>query len=240
VNGLPYYKAYPRDFIEGTIGMPFELKSAYRLVLDLIYMQGGNLPDDARYISGLLGCTIRKWNSLRDQLVAMDKIQVNGASLTNYRAVIELETLAKLQEKQRENASGPRKNKDLAEPQLRHSEPEPEPESEREEERHTPVAAAPGASARSSSKAKKQNRAPDYHGDFLMLWAEFPRHPNSSKSEAYAAWLRLPIDDREPCFDGARLFARRCDEERTEPRYITHLVTWINQRRFETILETAQ
>ncbi|MFK5283859.1 DUF1376 domain-containing protein, partial [Lacticaseibacillus paracasei] len=56
MNGLPYYKAYPRDFIEGTIGMPFELKGAYRLLLDLIYMQGGRLPDDAKYISGLLGC----------------------------------------------------------------------------------------------------------------------------------------------------------------------------------------
>ncbi len=22
MNGLPYYKAYPRDFIEGTVGMP--------------------------------------------------------------------------------------------------------------------------------------------------------------------------------------------------------------------------
>lgn len=127
MNGLPYYKAYPRDFIEGTIGMPFELKGAYRLVLDLIYMQGGNLPDDARYISGLLGCTVRKWNSLRDQLVEMDKIQVNGECLTNYRAVIELETLAKLQDKQRENGSQPKKNKDLAKPPLNHTEPEPEP-----------------------------------------------------------------------------------------------------------------
>ena len=30
--------------------MTFELKGAYRLVLDLIYMQDGQLPDDARYI----------------------------------------------------------------------------------------------------------------------------------------------------------------------------------------------
>lgn len=238
MNGLPYYKAYPRDFIEGTIGMSFELKGAYRLVLDLIYMQGGMLPDDARYISGLLGCTVRKWNALRDQLIALDKIQVNGASLTNYRAVIELETFSKHQEKQRENASVPRKNNDLAKPPLRHTEPEPEPE--REEERHTPVADAPVVSARPSSKAKKQNRAPDYHGDFVMLWAEFPRHPNSSKADAYAAWLRLPVEDREPCFDGARLFARRCSDQRTEERFIPHLSTWINGRRFETILEAAQ
>lgn len=126
MNGLPYYKAYPRDFIEGTIGMSFELKGAYRLVLDFIYMQGGNLPDDPRYISGLLGCSVRKWKSIRNALIEAGKIRVSGEFLTNERAVFELETLAKLQDKQAENASGPRKNKDLEKPPLSHTEPEPE------------------------------------------------------------------------------------------------------------------
>lgn len=126
MNGLPYYKAYPRDFIEGTIGLSFEVKCAYRLVLDLVYMQGGNLPDDARYISGLLGCSIRKWKSIRDELVETGKLAVSGEFLTNYRAVSELETLSKLQDKQRENASTPRKNKGLEKPSLNHTEPEPE------------------------------------------------------------------------------------------------------------------
>jgi uncharacterized protein YdaU (DUF1376 family) len=121
MNGLPYYKAYPRDFIEGTIGMPFELKAAYRLVLDLIYMQGGNLPDDARYISGLLGCTLRKWNSLRGELIAVGKIEINGEFLTNKRAVIELETTRKFTEKQAENRSKPNKNKGLKSPPCDHT-----------------------------------------------------------------------------------------------------------------------
>ena len=130
MNGLPYYKAYPRDFIEGTIGMPFELKGAYRLVLDLIYMQGGKLPDDPRYISGLLGCTVRKWQSLRSELVRMDKIQANDGLLSNYRAVSELETLSKLQEKQRENRSTPNKINKMQSPRCDHTEPEPEPYKE--------------------------------------------------------------------------------------------------------------
>ena len=126
MNGLPYYKAYPRDFIEGTIGMPFEIKCAYRVVIDLIYMQGGKLPDDARYISGLLGCSLRKWSSLREALVGAGKLQVSDGFLSNYRADKEIETLAKLQDIQRQNASGPRKNKGLQKPS--HRQPEPEPE----------------------------------------------------------------------------------------------------------------
>ena len=116
MNGLPYYKRYPRDFIEGTIGMPFELKVTYSFILDLIYMQGGNLPDDPRYISGLLGASVRKWKSLRQGLIDAGKLQVitnaEGTFLTNYRAVSELETLAKLSRKQSENRSRPNKNND--------------------------------------------------------------------------------------------------------------------------------
>lgn len=125
-NCLPYYKAYPRDFIEGTVGMSFELKGAYRLVLDLIYLQGGELPDDAKYISGLMGCSVRAWNKYKIALIEMNKIQCENGIISNFRATLELESLAKVQDKQRENASGPRKNKDLQKP--RHSQPEPEPE----------------------------------------------------------------------------------------------------------------
>ena len=130
MNGLPYYKAYPRDFIEGTIGMPFEVKCAYRVVLDLIYMQNGHLPDDDRYISGLLGCSMRRWRGVRQALIDADKIQVSGDFIRNYRADSELETLAKLQDKQRENARHRNKNKGLQKPRVNHTEPEPYIEEE--------------------------------------------------------------------------------------------------------------
>lgn len=159
MNGLPYYKAYPRDFIEGTIGMRFELKAAYRLVLDLIYMQGGALPDDARYVSGLLGCTIRKWKSLRDELISIRKIEVNGEFLTNKRAVIELETLTKLQDKQRENRSRPNKNKDLESPPFDHTEPDTDKERE----------------ANASLKKKPTKRASRIPDDWQPDYAEAER-----------------------------------------------------------------
>ena len=134
MNGLPYYKAYPRDFVEGTIGMPFEVKCAYRVVIDLIYMQGGQLPDDPRYISGHLGCSLRKWKSIRFDLIERGKLIVSGEFLTNKRAEKELETLAKLQDKQAENARGPRKIKDLEKPPLNHTEPEPDTDPSSNEE----------------------------------------------------------------------------------------------------------
>lgn len=122
MNGLPYYKAYPRDFFEGTIGMPMEMKGPYRLVIDLIYMQGGRLPDDPRYISGLLGCSVKLWNKIRAYLLDAGKIEARDGVLGNLRADDELESLAKLQDKQRENRSRPNKNKVLQSPRSHHTE----------------------------------------------------------------------------------------------------------------------
>lgn len=130
MNGLPYYKAYPRDFIEATAGWPLDLKGAYRVVLDLIYLHGGRLADDPRFIAGNLGCSVRAWNGYRARLIQADKLQVIGECLANYRADKELESLRSFQEKQRENAAKPRKNNDIreatAKPKVSHTEPDTE------------------------------------------------------------------------------------------------------------------
>ena len=113
-NGLPYYPRYPRDFLEGTVGMPFELKGAYGLVLDLIYMMGKRgLPDDPHFISGHLGMSVRKWNVVRDKLIALSKIQAENGIISNKRADKEKIIQSKFQDKQRENRSHANKNKDL-------------------------------------------------------------------------------------------------------------------------------
>lgn len=130
LNGLPYYKRFPRDFIEGTIGMSFEIKACYSLILDLIYMQNGTLPDNPRYISGLLGCSVRAWNKYRSDLISMGKIRVENGIISNFRADKEIESLRSFQDNQRKKASGSRKNKDIpeatADPKKSHTESEPE------------------------------------------------------------------------------------------------------------------
>lgn len=126
-NALPYYKRYPRDFIEGTIGFDLELKGAYAILLDLIYMQGGNLPDDDRYISGLMGCSAKKWQSIRARLFELGKITIENGKISNSRAVFELKSLRNFSETQSINASARKKNNDLQKPSLRQPEPEPEP-----------------------------------------------------------------------------------------------------------------
>lgn len=114
MNGLPYYKAYPRDFFEGTVSMPFELKCAYRLVIDLIYMHGGSLPDEPRFIAGHLGCSVRAWSGYRAKLIDLGKISCHLGIISNLRANYELDNLGIFQDKQRINASRPKKINALA------------------------------------------------------------------------------------------------------------------------------
>jgi len=130
MNGLPYYKRYPRDFIEGTVGMTFETKAAYSLVLDLIYMHGGRLPDDSGYISGLLGCHKRKWFHLRKAVLETGKIELADGYLRNKRADNELLSLRQLRDKQSQNRSRPNKTNGLQSPKPNHTEPDTEPDTE--------------------------------------------------------------------------------------------------------------
>jgi uncharacterized protein YdaU (DUF1376 family) len=123
VNGLPYYRAYPRDFFEGTFGMPFEVKGAYRMVLDLIYLHGGALPD-VPDIAGKLGCSVRKWNLLREALMATGKLTFKNGIISNSRVDKEMIILGSYQDKQRENRSRPNKINGFQSPKHHHTEPD--------------------------------------------------------------------------------------------------------------------
>jgi len=127
---LPYYKRFPRDFFEGTIGMSFEVKCAYGLVLDMIYMRDGKLPDDARYIAGMLGCSVRKWNSILSELTEAGKLHCENGIISNLRADYLVEERRTYRDKKAENRSRPNKNSDV-EKRARSSarvKPESEPE----------------------------------------------------------------------------------------------------------------
>jgi len=110
MGSRPWYKRYPSDFIAGTIGLSVEEKGAYAICLDLIYDRGRPIPDDARWIAGACGCSIRKWNTLRSRLIEAGKLVDLGGHLTNSRAEKEIENSAKISRKLSENgAKGGRK-----------------------------------------------------------------------------------------------------------------------------------
>ena len=94
MTGHPWYKRYPMDFIHGTMGLSLEEKGAYSLCLDLMYDRDGPIPDDARWIAGVCGCSLRKWKAIRARLIAIGKLAIIDNQLTNGRTDKELESRA--------------------------------------------------------------------------------------------------------------------------------------------------
>ena len=211
MNGLPYYKAYPRDFFEGTRGMGFEIKAAYRLLLDLIYMHGGALSDEPRFIAGQMGCSVKRWNLIRSELIAIGKISVIDNSLRNLRADKEMEMLRRFQDKQSENASAPRKNKDLGlamdKPKISHTESEPDT---------------------SKKEAKASYARP---ARFAEFWDVYP-HRNGTKRKRgdaelkYAAAVKGGVSEQS-IIDGAK---RSALDRQVIDGFARDPVSWLNQR----------
>lgn len=101
----PWYRRFPDNFIAGTVGLTLEEKGAYSLVLDLMYVRGGPVPDEPRYIAGVCNCSVRKWNAIRERLISLGKIHAVNGYLTNERAEKEIENAAKDAEERAENGS---------------------------------------------------------------------------------------------------------------------------------------
>ncbi|MFQ5535618.1 MAG: YdaU family protein [Sphingomonadales bacterium] len=140
MSDRPWYKRYGSDFVHGSLGLTLEEKGAYSLCLDLIYDRGGPIPDDARWLAGVCGVSVRKWNSLRTSLIEHGKIYVKNGLISNFRADKEIEKAAKTARKlaengakggrkRAENASRVNKNKDLNQAPLKHRAHKPEARS---------------------------------------------------------------------------------------------------------------
>ena len=102
---LPWYRRFPDNFIAGTVGLTLEEKGAYSLLLDLMYVRSGPVPDEPRYIAGVCNCSVRKWNAIRARLLDLGKITIVGGFLTNHRAEEEIEIARKISREAAENGA---------------------------------------------------------------------------------------------------------------------------------------
>ncbi|ARR53473.1 hypothetical protein HY78_08575 [Rhizorhabdus wittichii DC-6] len=115
MSAQPYHKRYHSDALAGFMSLSLEERGAYQTLLDMIYDRGGPIPGNDRLIAGYMGCSLRKWSTLREMLVAKGKIRVlDDGSITNDRAEKELENYAKTSRKLSENGlKGARKKHEV-------------------------------------------------------------------------------------------------------------------------------
>jgi uncharacterized protein YdaU (DUF1376 family) len=85
----PWYKRFGADFIAGTLMLSLEEKGAYSILLDLMYDRGAPIPDDAKWLATVMGCSTRRWGTIRKRLIDTGKIQAEENYLTNKRAIFQ-------------------------------------------------------------------------------------------------------------------------------------------------------
>lgn len=110
MSANPWHRRYHSDALSGMLPLTLEERGAYQTVLDLIYDRGGPIADNERLLSGYMGCSIRKWRSLRAALIEKGKLATRDGHLTNFRAEKEIENETKTRRKRAETgAKGGRK-----------------------------------------------------------------------------------------------------------------------------------
>ena len=113
---MPWYRRFPKDVVNAGIGLPFDERLTLAILVDLVHMYDGRLPDDPGYIAGLLGCSVRRWKTIREALISRGKIAANGGFISISHVDLELET-SKFREKQAENCRRGNKDKGLGSPE---------------------------------------------------------------------------------------------------------------------------
>lgn len=220
MNGLPYYKRYARDFLDGVQGMGPELIGAYTVILDLMYARGEDfLRRDDRHLAGLMGCSIRKARALTDSLIDIKKIEFHDGFIANSRAKSEL----KLTRNQREACvKGGRNSK-------------PTQQKQGVKQSHT----RSRDTDTDTDKRKNTKKVPASDDaltveKFNEFWMSYPkRKPSNPKAPAakkFCAAIKRGINP-DDIITGARSYASSLGEK-AGTEFVAHAATWLNQERW--------
>lgn len=94
MSAPPFMQLYVADYLGDTRHLTTEQHGAYLLLLMTMWRAGGSLPNDAKTLARLAGCTQSRWAKISSAVVAF--FDDDGNNLVSKRLVLELE---KAQEK---------------------------------------------------------------------------------------------------------------------------------------------
>lgn len=216
---------YVADYLGDTRHLTTEQHGAYLLLLMTMWRSEGRLPNDAKKLARITGCTASRWARIADDVLAF--FDVDGDELTNKRLMLELE---KASEKSIQRAvSGSKGGKAKA---LKTNKPavanvtgllchssEPEPD--------TKEAKAPLVTPRPQALAKTEIAR-----GFLDFWTAYPKRAGKDAAGKAFAKAMARIGGDDPL---AVILAgiERALPGWDDPQFIPHPATWLNQGRWD-------
>jgi len=85
----PFMQLYVGDYLGDTRHLTTEQHGAYLLLLMTMWRSEGRLPNDAKKLARITGCTASRWARIADDVLAF--FEVDGDTLINKRLMLELE-----------------------------------------------------------------------------------------------------------------------------------------------------
>ncbi|PCI53862.1 MAG: hypothetical protein COB36_11525 [Alphaproteobacteria bacterium] len=106
-----YYRRKPKKILDATTGWNWELKGIYSILIDIIMLRDDDLPDDAGYIAGHIGCTKNRWTGAKKKLIQLGKIEIVDGKIVQNTAKLEQNFRKSKSKQAAKNRSKPNKTK---------------------------------------------------------------------------------------------------------------------------------
>lgn len=248
----PWFKFFPRDWLEGTRALTLEQRGAYIDAIAMQMIHGGPLPNDYSWLGHQMHVSSRKAEAIVEALIEAMKLKRTEGGITNDRCEEEIrardhqrrtntEIAVKRERERRENlASGRRdvahnaKNDNKNNVGVETSCTETgttrarlDSESEEEKKEYMPTEGVGVGAEEANPKARKVR---SYTAEFEAFWQAFP--VQDGKWAAFdKSWRKLSAEDRARATEGAALYADRVRRESIErPKWAQG---WLTERRWE-------
>ena len=95
---------YPKDFMLDTQRQTNEQRGAYIQIISAMMAHNGAIDDDNKWLSNLCNCSVRKFDTLKKELVKGEFISISDGKIYQKRALEEVEKAQKRSEKATKNA----------------------------------------------------------------------------------------------------------------------------------------
>lgn len=92
---MAYWRMYGDDWTNGTRNLTLEQRGFYFEILNAMAALGGAIPACERWLGKRVGCDVRVARRLRDSLVNIGKLRIDGGRLVNRRMAHEIDAASK-------------------------------------------------------------------------------------------------------------------------------------------------
>ncbi len=239
---MNYYPFHIGDYARATRHLSWDEDMAYRRLIDAYYTREEPIPSDSRQayrlvmasnqeqrdavdtvLSEFFVLTDRGWVNDRCEAeiiaasVKRKKASQSAHARWNNAGSDQKENANAMQAQCERNANASKNACERIENECEGNAPNPNP---------NPMFTPKGVIVNSSHRG-------EYTEEFEVAWREYPSRPGSSKRAAFRAWEARIKDGAKPedMTEGVKRYARYCEANRTESRFIKHAATFFGPDR---------